>query len=126
MFHCSSGRLNYQELTALRQRVTLRSLDGTILHSLEVSGGTPILELKQVASAALAKTAADKAEAMAAAASDNKKVDEMPEAKAKQLLKELLRKRKHSGEAVPSSPPITLQALEAREPRRSPRLTRQA
>ena len=123
MFHCTSGRLNFQELTKLRQRVTLRSLDGTILHSLEVSGGTPILELKQVASAALAKAVADKAEAVAAATSDNKKVDEMPEAEAKQQLKELLRKRKHSGEDSPSSPPITLQALEAREPRRSPRLT---
>ena len=120
MFHESSGRMNFQELTALRQRVTLRSLDGAILHSLTVSGGTSILELKQVASAALAKAAADiKAEAMAAAASDlDMEVDAMPEAEAKQQLKELLRKRKHSGEAGLSSPPITLQPLAAPQQRR--------
>ena len=113
MFHQSSGRLDNASLASLRQRVTLRSLGGSALTAVDVSGATSIAELKEAAKAALAEAAAADREV--------DEVDEMSEAEAKQLLKEMLRKRRRGDEAGASSAPDD--APEAKAPRRSTRCT---
>lgn len=121
----SSGRLDYEDLASLRQSVTLRGLDGRKLDTVDVSGATSIAELKEMARAALARVAIAAADREVDAEVD--RVDGMTEDAAKQMLKEMLRdgarKRGRSDEAGPSSSP---EAPEAKEPRRSPRATRQA
>ena len=74
-------RLDYASLASLRQTLTLRSIDGNTLTQMEVSGATTFFALKECAASALALSAADK------------DVDEMSEAEAKRLLKQLMRKR---------------------------------
>ena len=59
MFHQSSGRLDHLELASLQQRVTLRSLDGNALGVVQIDAGTSVHDLKQAASAALAKARAN-------------------------------------------------------------------
>ena len=125
MMQLSSGRLDYEDLASLRQSVTLRGLDGRKLDTVDVSGATSIAELKEMARAALVRVAIVGADREVDAEVD--RVDGMTEDAAKQMLKEMLRdgarKRGHSDEAGPSSSP---EAPEAKEPRRSPRATRQA
>ena len=87
----TSGRLDYEQLAGLKMRVTVRSLvDNEVIDTVEVTGTTSLLDLKQAAQAALAKKAADK------------EVDDMSEAEAKQLLKEM-RKRARDDQAAPSA-----------------------
>jgi hypothetical protein len=106
MMHSTSGRLNYAELASLRQCVVLRSLNGKTLQTVDVTGGTSVFDLKKAATVALAEAAADE------------EIDEMSEAEAKHLLKEL-RRRQQAGtssafdEAVAEPKP--------KAPRRSPR-----
>ena len=42
MFHETSGQLDFAALAALRQRVTLRTLDGNAIHTLELTGATSV------------------------------------------------------------------------------------
>ena len=117
----TSGRLDYEQLAGLKMRVTVRSLEGNeVLDTVEVTGATSLHELKQAATAALARKAADK------------EVDDMSEAEAKQLLKEM-RKRGRDDQAGPSTAEAGPSAGEAsastpatdrKQPRRSARLAR--
>ena len=121
MMHPTSGTLDYEQLAGLKMRVTVRSLEGNeVIDTVEVTGATSLHELKQTAQAALAKKAADK------------EVDDMSEAEAKQLLKEM-RKRGRDDQAGPSAAEAGPSAGEAgaltpatdrKQPRRSARLAR--
>ncbi|EOD17123.1 hypothetical protein EMIHUDRAFT_419416 [Emiliania huxleyi CCMP1516] len=125
MFHETSGQLDFAALAALRQRVTLRTLDGNAIHTLELTGATSVQELKEAASTALAAAARD-AEVDA--------VDAMSEAEAKAKLKQLLGKRARepplspapaaagSGSSAPDAGGGAADAEARKEPRRSPRL----
>ena len=85
MMQTTSGRLDYEELAALRQRITLSLLDGSTLETVDVTGATSIRELKRRAAAAFALAAED----------DD--VDAMSEAEAKALLKQLRKQRRTTG-----------------------------
>ena len=112
MFHETSGRLDYKTLATLEQRVMLRAVDGTALEALTVSGATSVLEIRRAAATALAKAAA--------AAADDEAIDELSEADAKRMLKELLRKRRRNDDEA-----MACGAGDApKQPRRSARLAR--
>jgi len=85
--------------------VVLRSLDGKALQTVHVTGGTSVLDLKKTAMAALAEAVADK------------EVDEMSEAEAKALLKEMRRRQ----QAGASSSHEAGDEPKTKAPRRSPR-----
>ena len=124
------GRLDYKDLADLHQAVTLRTVDGRVLDTVDVTGATSIAELKQAARVALATAAAAKeadGEADREAEDEvdgevseevDEMVDGMSEVEAKRKLKEMLRdagrKRGRSGGAAwgdrsdldePHSPP---------------------
>jgi len=129
------GRLDYKDLVDLRQAVTLRTLAGRALGTVDVTGATSIAELKQAARAALAAAAAkesggeadeevseevdEEADGEASEGVDEMvdgMVDGMSEVEAKRKLKEMLRdagprKRSRSGGAAwddrsdPDAPP---------------------
>ena len=121
------GRLDYKDLVDLRQAVTLRTLAGRALGTVDVTGATSIAELKQAARAALAAAAvkesggeADEADEEVSEEVDEEAdgeasegvdemvdgmVDGMSEVEAKRKLKEMLRdagprKRSRSGGAA--------------------------
>ena len=123
MYHETSGRLDDDTLATLRQRVVLRSTDGNVLDTIAVTGATSVLELKSIASAAVAKAAATDKQA-------DSQVEDMSEAEAKQLLKTLMRKRlREEGAAAPAvgtsssdaASPVPFGAAAAEPPVKAPR-----
>ena len=85
MMQTTSGKLDYEDLAKLEQRVTLSLPDGSTLETVDVTGATSIRELKRRAAAAFALAAED----------DD--VDAMSEAEAKALLKQLRKQRRTTG-----------------------------
>lgn len=113
MMQITSGRLDYGELTKIKHRLSLRTVSGATLDTIDITGSTSCFDVKQVVTAALDK----------AAQVEDKDVDEMSEVEAKQLLKQML-KRQHSGASSSNTASSSsLSAVPAtKKPRRSPRL----
>ena len=114
MLQITSGRLNYGELTKMKLRLTLRTLGGVTLDTIDITGATSCFDVKQVVTAALDKKAAQV---------EDEDVDEMSEVEAKQMLKRML-KRQHTGASSSSaaSPSSHSAVPVTKKPRRSPRL----
>jgi ubiquitin len=113
MLQITSGRLDYGDLTKMKLRLTLRTVGGVTLDTIDITGSTSCFDVKQVVTAALDK----------AAQVGDKDVDEMSEVEAKQMLKRML-KRQHTGSSSSSAASSSsLSAVPAtKKPRRSPRL----
>ena len=113
MLQITSGRLDYGDLTKMKLRLTLRTVGGVALDTIDITGSTSCFDVKQVVTAALDKTAQV----------EDKDVDEMSEVEAKQMLKRML-KRQHTGSSSSSAASSSsLSAVPAtKKPRRSPRL----